>query len=197
MTQEATPRAFTPAHFIKGIIGTDTITEDASRAHVAFIGRSNVGKSSLMNALLGRVNLVKSSARPGKTTEINYFEVGEDYYFVDLPGYGFARMGEKQREKLRKLIVWYVLRSGVPRLRVYLVIDAQVGMSAFDQEIFKTLQEYDVFVCVVANKIDRLKQQEQLQLQQSLQSLAVPFVLLSARTKRGVDVLQEQIQSFA
>ena len=68
---ESTPKALSPARFLKGIIGTDTILDDTTRTHIAFIGRSNVGKSSLMNALLGRNSLVKSSARPGKTTEIN------------------------------------------------------------------------------------------------------------------------------
>ena len=97
MKSSGTSKPFHQASFVKGIIGTDPILEETNRLHLAFAGRSNVGKSSLINAVLGRRGLVKSSTRPGKTTEINFFAVDEHYYFVDLPGYGFARMGEKQR----------------------------------------------------------------------------------------------------
>lgn len=193
MTQEATPREFVPAQFIKGIIGTDEITDDYSRIHVAFIGRSNVGKSSLMNALLGRVDLVKSSARAGKTTEVNYFSVGDDYYFVDLPGYGFARLGEKQREKLRKLIIWYLLRTEIGRRAVCIVIDAQVGMTEFDEEIREALQAQATPVCVVANKIDRLSQSDRAKLEKKLQGINTPYCMVSARTNRGIEAVQDYI----
>jgi GTP-binding protein len=193
MTQEATPHEFVPAQFIKGIIGTDEITDDYSRIHVAFIGRSNVGKSSLMNALLGRVDLVKSSARAGKTTEVNYFSVGDDYYFVDLPGYGFARLGEKQREKLRKLIIWYLLRTEIAKQAVCIVVDAQVGLTEFDEEIREALQAQATPVCVVANKIDRLSQSDRAKLENKLQATNTSYYTASARTSRGVEAIREYI----
>ena len=193
MTSELTPAAFTPAAFVKGIIGTDEIVEDTSRAHVAFIGRSNVGKSSIMNALLGRKSLVKSSARPGKTTEINLFTVGEGYYFVDLPGYGFARLGAKQREKLRRLILWYLVRLEIPRRLVCVVIDAQVGLTDFDREITEELEKNTEAVCIIANKTDRLNQKAQVVLKRELDTLNLQYFMVSAKTSRGIDKIQEYI----
>src|SRR3989337_3145920 len=93
------------AEFVKGIIGTDSILKEKP-PHVAFVGRSNVGKSSVINSLVMRKDLVKSSSMPGKTREINFFFINKKCYFVDLPGYGFARMGAKGAEKIRKLILW-------------------------------------------------------------------------------------------
>ncbi|MFW0871434.1 MAG: ribosome biogenesis GTP-binding protein YihA/YsxC [Patescibacteria group bacterium] len=196
MTREATPADFSPARFIKGIIGSDELTEDAHRKHIAFVGRSNVGKSSLMNALLGRNNLVKSSARPGKTTEINYFEVGEHYYFVDLPGYGFARLGAKQREKLRKLIVWYLLRSEIAKRAVCMVLDAGVGMTDFDREVLALIEEAEIPVCIVVNKIDRLNQSERAKCRQEMETMGLSYFMLSARTGRGLGSLQEWLVSI-
>ena len=91
------------AQFIKGIRGTDEALED-DILQIAFFGRSNAGKSSSINALLGRNTLVKSSATPGKTKEINLFEVNETFHVVDLPGYGYAKISQTERDSLRKLI---------------------------------------------------------------------------------------------
>ena len=101
------------AEFVRGIKGTDPIL-NSGLPQIAFVGRSNVGKSSTLNALLNRKDLVAVSKKPGKTTEINFFLVNEKIYFVDLPGYGYARAGSKKREKIKKLIVWY-LTSGEAR----------------------------------------------------------------------------------
>ena len=92
------------AKFIKGVKGSNEILE-RDFLHLAFYGRSNVGKSSCINALLGRKDLVKSSSKPGKTKELNFFEVNSDFFVVDLPGYGYAKLSPKEREKLRKLIL--------------------------------------------------------------------------------------------
>ena len=90
----------TSAEFVKGIRGTDEITT-ADRPQVAFVGRSNVGKSSLINALTGNKGLARASDKPGKTSEINYFDINKKFYLVDLPGYGFATGSIKDREKFR------------------------------------------------------------------------------------------------
>ena len=95
---------FNNIKFRKGIRGTDEINFE-NKKQIAFYGRSNVGKSSSINTLLGRNSLVKSSATPGKTKEINYFEIDEKMFFVDLPGYGYAKISKVEREKLRKLIL--------------------------------------------------------------------------------------------
>lgn len=190
--QEINP--FREAQFVKGIIGTDPILDESDRQHIAFVGRSNVGKSSVINAVLGRNSLVRSSSRPGKTTEINFFSVDSGYYFVDLPGYGFARMGEKQREKLRKLILWYLMYTQVRNRKTFVVLDAQVGLTDFDRAVIGQLAEQNEEVYVVANKIDRLNQKERHHLSQELETeLSVPVLYTSTTKKRGIQVLRDII----
>jgi GTP-binding protein EngB required for normal cell division len=97
------PLKINTARFVKGIKGTDEFLEN-DILQIAFFGRSNAGKSSTINALLGRNTLVKSSSTPGKTKEINLFEVNDTFHIVDLPGYGYAKISQTERESLRKLI---------------------------------------------------------------------------------------------
>ena len=94
------------AEFMRGIRGTDELLSDGT-PQIAFIGRSNVGKSSILNALTEKKQLARVGKKPGKTTEINIYKINKAYYFMDLPGYGYAEAGVQEREKLRKLIVWY------------------------------------------------------------------------------------------
>jgi GTP-binding protein len=171
------------AEFEKGIKGTDSILE-SSISQIAFIGRSNVGKSSVINSLLGRKNLVKSSSVPGKTREINFFLVNKNVYFVDLPGYGFSKMSKKESEKLRKLIWWY-FTSGEARPKfVVLIIDAKVGVTDLDLDMIGVLKEYDHNVIVLANKIDKLKKNDIKkkisEIEEKIYEDAVPY---SAKTK--------------
>lgn len=140
--------------FKRGITGTDPITEDGV-PHVAFIGRSNAGKSSVINSLLGG-KYAKSSSMPGKTQELNFFLVDGKTYVVDLPGYGFARIPIKKRDKLKKLISWYFERSGSPIKKVVLVMDASVGLTALDIEMIDILAGWGHVPIVVANKTDRI-----------------------------------------
>ncbi len=147
------------AEFKKGITGTNSILQDPI-SQIVFIGRSNVGKSSVINSLTGRKSLVKSSATPGKTREINFFLINKEMYFVDLPGYGFAKMSKKQSEKLRKLILWYFTSGeSMPRL-VVLIIDAKVGATDLDMEMLEILREHNHNVLIVANKVDKLKKND-------------------------------------
>lgn len=149
--------AIRTAEFIKGITGTDPILENGI-PQIAFIGRSNVGKSSVINSLAGKKGLVRSSGQPGKTQEINFFLINRKIYFVDLPGYGFAKLPEKKREKLRKLIIWYLTYSGACPQKVVLIIDVRVGLTDLDQEMLKILRECGHPVLVLANKVDAIKQ---------------------------------------
>ena len=148
------------AVFVKGINGTDPILQDG-RPQVAFIGRSNVGKSSVINSLSGQKDLVRSSPRPGKTREINFFLVNNRVYFVDLPGYGYARMSPQEKEHLRKLILWYLVDTKVPNRTTVLIIDGNVGPTSMDLDMLLMLQEQDLDVVVVANKIDKVKKSQQ------------------------------------
>ncbi len=146
----------TTAEFIKGITGTDKILED-SKPQVAFVGRSNVGKSSLINSLVGNKKLAKSSSTPGRTQEINFFLINNRKYFVDLPGYGFAKTSKKKREKIRKMIIWYLTYSGVKPKKVVLIVDAKTGIKEFDLQMFEMLKDEKIDTVVVLNKIDKVK----------------------------------------
>lgn len=176
----------TEARFIKGVVGTDVIT-DTDAPHIAFLGRSNVGKSSTINMLAGRNRLVKSSSTPGKTKEINYFLINEEFFFVDLPGYGYAKVSKKERDKLRKLILWY-MRDTHPAERTFvLVIDAQVGITDYDNEIIEIARKTDDSLIIVANKSDKLNQKKKHALMLEMETQGHPFVLISAKNGRGRD----------
>ena len=143
------------AKFIKGIRGTDPILSDGI-PQTAFVGRSNVGKSSLINALLGSKDLVKVGKRPGKTTEINFFEINRKFYLVDLPGYGYARTSPDEKEKIRKLIIWYLCYSEAKPQRIVLILDVKAGLTDFDKEMLQLLKEKRHPHLLVVNKIDKL-----------------------------------------
>jgi len=174
------------AEFVKGIIGTNKILEDG-KPQIVFIGRSNVGKSSVINSLVQRKNLVKSSSVPGKTQQINFFLINKEIYFVDLPGYGFIKVSPKKKEKIRKMMLWYLFYSGVKFKKAVLIIDVKVGPSEFDIEMFDLLNRHDYEIVVVANKVDKLKQGDinrQLKLVREKIN-ANDILLYSAKTKRG------------
>jgi len=149
----------TSAEFVRGVIGSDDFLAN-DMPTVAFAGRSNVGKSSVINSLVRRRELVRSSAHPGQTKQINYFLINGKVYFADLPGYGYAKLSLTQREKLRKLLLWYLTSDEVVLRAVVLVIDAKVGLKDIDYELVATMQEAQRRVIIVANKIDKLKQSE-------------------------------------
>ena len=144
------------ANYVKSINGTDKIIDDL-KVKVAFIGRSNVGKSSLINSLVGR-KIAYPSTRPGKTVKLDFFLVENKLYFVDLPGYGFAKRSREDQEHYRRLIAWYLFRSGVNHKFVVLIIDANVGITDYDRESIELLKEHAIPFLVIANKVDKLKQ---------------------------------------
>lgn len=187
----------TSAVFVKGILGTDPILKER-HPQVAFVGRSNVGKSSVINSLVLRKDLVKSSSMPGKTREINFFLINKTCYFVDLPGYGFARMGAKGAEKIRKLILWYLGGREAKINLVVLIVDAGIKPMAHDKEMADILRAENIPFIIVANKIDRLNQTERAHnmkgLESALGGLVFPY---SARTHNGREELLEMINQAA
>ena len=182
------------AEFVKGVIGTDPILKD-QRPQIAFVGRSNVGKSSVINSLVLRKNLVKSSAMPGKTREINFFLINNSHYFVDLPGYGFARMGAKGAEKIRKLILWYLGSGEAKPKLVVLIVDAGIKPMPHDKEMADILRAEGRDFIVLANKIDRLNQAERAHNLKELEAaMAAPVLPYSARTHAFRQELLEVIE---
>ena len=182
------------AKFVRGIKGTNPIL-NSSLPQIAFVGRSNVGKSSTLNALLNRKDLVLVSKKPGKTTEINFFLVNAKIYFVDLPGYGYARADIKKREKIRKLIVWYLTSGETRPALVALITDIQAGFTDFDREMLHIIQEQGYPYVVVANKIDKLNQKEITRelLKMKNESNVIEIFPHSAKTKKGMDILREKL----
>lgn len=183
----------TSAEFVKGVIGTDPILKE-KYPNIAFVGRSNVGKSSVINSLVMRKDLVKSSSMPGKTREINFFIINKKFHFVDLPGYGFARMGAKGAEKIRKLILWY-LGSGEAHVNfVVLIVDSVVKPMPYDREMADILRAENIPFVVVANKIDRLNQTERSHNMKAIESqLGASALPYSARTHYGREELLDTI----
>ncbi|WP_341223552.1 ribosome biogenesis GTP-binding protein YihA/YsxC [Loktanella salsilacus] len=140
--------------FLKGVVAMDGLPP-ADRLEVCFAGRSNVGKSSLINALTGRKGLARASNTPGRTQEINFFTAGE-LYVVDLPGYGFANAPVAVVAKWQALLKNYL--QGRPTLRrVFVLIDARHGAKAVDEEIMTLLDRAAVTFQVVMTKVDKVK----------------------------------------
>jgi len=153
---------------------------------IAFLGRSNVGKSSLINALIGQKGLAFTSNRPGCTQAINFYRVGGAYYFVDLPGYGYARVSKDQTLQWKKLIESYLLERKALELSL-LILDSRRGWMERDLDLKRWLEVHCKPYLVVATKMDKLNQSER---QRSLASLSkdagVPVLSCSATTGRGM-----------
>ncbi len=126
---------------------------------LAFVGRSNVGKSSLINSLLNRKKLVKTSQTPGKTQEINFFKVNGDFIFADLPGYGFARVPPAVQKRWKKMIEEYLLKRG-SLLAVVFIIDMRRNPSPLDLDLKEWLEACDVDYILVGTKADKLSKSE-------------------------------------
>ena len=190
----------------------------------AFIGRSNVGKSSLINMLMGRSGLAKTSATPGKTVLINYFSLtttsskregnncsktpssseraGERLYFVDLPGYGYARRGMQQREELRQMITGYILRRE-QMMNLFLLIDSRHEPQRIDLEFIEWLGENGIPFSIVFTKADKLSKGKLLtNIKQYLNVLSEqweelpPHFITSSETRQGRDELLDYIDSI-
>ncbi len=200
---EEKERRITKIDFIKGVVSEEAILYDGI-PQVAFIGRSNVGKSTLMNVLMERKGMVKTGRTPGKTKEINFFLVQwkekegdvREAYFVDLPGYGYARVSKGMREALQQRISWYLTHPVSDLALVVLIIDARRGLGEEDRAIIETLRERgEVFL--VVNKIDKLNQKELHQLKKTLKEDAliadIPRYFISAVKKKHTHLLQKDI----
>lgn len=148
-----------PVEFVKGVVDLKGLPP-ADRAEVCFAGRSNVGKSSLINALTNRAKLARSSAEPGRTRELNYFDLGDGrMYLVDLPGFGYAKVSRTQAEGWMRLTRSYL--RGRPSLRrVFLLVDSRRGLMDTDEEVMNMLDKSAVTYQIVLTKVDKIKKSE-------------------------------------
>jgi len=176
----------TSAAFVKSINGTDKILYDG-KFQIAFVGRSNVGKSSLINSLVHQKKLARSSKAPGKTKYLDFFLIDNKFYFVDFPGYGFAHRSAEQREHFRKLMMWYFEYSEVKRRMVVHIVDSVVGIMEFDTQMIEYLSKLGIDFVIVANKIDKLNHEQRIKNIEAIQKSCIDHQVIpySAVTNEG------------
>ena len=146
--------------FLKSVSINDNRVFFENKDEIVFVGRSNMGKSTLMNKLFEKKDMVKTSARPGKTKTANIFVVNKKFYFTDLPWYGFARLGKEVREHLDALISWYLEERRNNIKKVVMLIDSKIGPQESDIEMFEYVQGLKLPIVIVLSKIDRLSKSE-------------------------------------
>ena len=164
------------------------------KPEIVIIGRSNVGKSSLINALLNRKNLARTGSSPGKTVSINYYDVADCLYLTDLPGYGYAKRSIEQRREWGRLIDGYFESGRDIRLCV-LAVDIRHDPSSNDMTMYDYLMRCNYLFCVVATKADKLSKTQVFQQIKSLSEIfGVDVIPFSALNRMGVDKLRDIIQ---
>ncbi len=183
----------TSAVFKRGIMGDNDILENGI-PQIAFIGRSNAGKSSLLNSLTGVKNLAITSNTPGRTKEINVFLINNTHYFMDLPGYGYAKAGAKTLEKLSQLIFWYLFDSKHNQ-KIVLLIDAEIGPTVSDLKVLRELEKTGKEIVVVLNKVDKIRKSQYLNQLKKLGTQIVGHKLFpySSKTKVGIEELTTEL----
>jgi len=181
----------TSAKFVTGLVGPADIMTDGT-PQVAFIGRSNAGKSSLLNSLTKTKKLAITSKTPGRTKEINVFLINGTHYFMDLPGYGYAKASGATLQKLGELISWYLFRSEADPV-VVVLIDAVVGPTKDDLAMLQDLMDDKKRIVVVANKIDKIKSSKYQNRIRELKRELNGFIIVpySSKTGAGVEELAE------
>ena len=160
----------------------------------AFAGKSNVGKSSLINALMNRKSYARIAAQPGKTQTINFYNINEEFYYVDLPGYGYARVSEEIKEKWGKMIERYLHQSKQLRV-VFLLIDIRHDPSANDKQMYDWIVHQGFEPVIIATKLDKIKRsqvQKQLKAIRTGLNTKATIIPFSAETKQG----REEIWDF-
>jgi GTP-binding protein len=190
-----------PVTFVKGVVAMSGLPP-ADRVEVCFAGRSNVGKSSLINALTGRKTLARASNTPGRTQEINYFALGEARYLVDLPGYGYAEAPVAIVAKWQALLKQYLAGRQTLR-RAFVLVDARHGIKAVDEEILKLLDRSAVTFQAVLTKVDKINRVEreavieQVKAALAKHPAAYPEIVVTSSEKgEGVETLRAIIATL-
>ncbi len=186
----------TSAQFCFGAAKKSNLPQDLPE--IAVVGRSNVGKSSLLNYLMGRKKLVMASKSPGKTREINYFKVNGKFYFVDIPGFGYAKLSQSDHMEMLKRIEMYFSHSK-KIAGILFLIDSRISDSLIDRESLDWVQQWVkplIFVATKADKFSPSQGQKAVEKIRKNYSLGTPPVLLSSTKKKGGDKLWVQIEEL-
>ncbi len=185
---------------LETVIGVTSPIPKNQLIEIAFAGKSNVGKSSLINALMNRKSLARISAQPGKTQTINFYNVNHQLYFVDLPGYGYAKVSLEEKEKWGKMVEKYLHQSKMLRA-VFLLVDIRHEPSANDKQMYEWIRANGFQPIIIATKADKIKR-SQLQKQVKIvktglgikgNDVIIPFSALSKQGKEEIYALIDQI----
>lgn len=184
---------------LETVCGITSVLPENTRPEIAFAGKSNVGKSSLINALMNRKSYARISATPGKTQTINFYNINEELYLVDLPGYGYAKVSEQEKEKWGQLIERYL--HGSSQLKaVFLLVDIRHEPSANDKMMYEWVVSQGYHPIIIATKLDKIKRS---QIDKHLKMLRTGLGLVpgtriipfSAMTKQGRDEIWELVET--
>lgn len=173
----------------------------ASLPEVCFAGRSNVGKSSLINGLLNRKNIARTSNVPGKTQQMNYYNINEKCYFVDLPGYGYAKVPKKERERWGRNIREYLNDRETLSLIIH-VVDARHKPTTLDEDFFYWMASNGKPFCVLLSKADKISNNKVAKAKADVKkilaemNIEVPVLAYSSESKRGIEAVQDLITEF-
>ena len=185
---------------LETVCGITSTIPDNEHMEIAFAGKSNVGKSSLINALMNRKSLARTSAQPGKTQTINFYNINDELYFVDLPGYGYAKVSEAEKEKWGKMIENYLHKSKMLKA-VFLLIDIRHEPSANDRNMYEWILYQGYKPIIIATKLDKINRSQvqkhikmlKTGLNVEKDTIVIPF---SAQTKQGREEIYDLIDSF-
>ena len=185
---------------LETVCGITSTLPDNQYPEFAFAGKSNVGKSSLINGLMNRKSLARTSAQPGKTQTINFYNINDECYFVDLPGYGYARANEEIKAKWGKMIENYLHRSKQLKA-VFLLVDIRHEPSGNDRLMYEWILNQGFEPVIIATKLDKInRSQIQKQIKQIKEGLKVVkgtvVISYSAQTKQGRDEIYELLDSY-
>lgn len=181
---------------LETVCGVTSTFPDHELPEIAFAGRSNVGKSSLINAIMNRKNLARTSAQPGKTQTVNFYNVNDAFYLVDLPGYGYATANRQVKEQWGKMIERYLHRSGKLKA-IFLLLDIRHAPSANDLEMYRWIVHYGYRPVIIATKLDKIKRSQVArqvkQLREGLgaeqETVVIPFSTLSKQGREEIYAL--------
>ncbi|HEX3021898.1 MAG TPA: ribosome biogenesis GTP-binding protein YihA/YsxC [Lachnospiraceae bacterium] len=183
---------------LETVCGITSVLPKNEKIEIAFAGKSNVGKSSLINALMNRKSYARTSAQPGKTQTINFYNINDELYFVDLPGYGYAKVSVEMKEKWGKLIEKYLKSSEQLRI-IFLLVDIRHEPSGNDKSMYDWIVHYGYNPIIIATKFDKINRSQKdkhiKMIRQGLKTVpGTPILPFSSLTKQGREEIWEYIK---